>query len=397
MTILRPTWAEIDLKAIQENFDWISQLVGPDTDVMGVIKADAYGHGAAAVARVLEERGIRSLGVSSLDEALELRRFGIQSPILVLGSVLPDLHPVSGDPLLPTIEFTVCTVEVAKVLQQEAHKQQRPFLIHVKVDTGMGRLGVWYEQAARWIGQLLEFDGIQLEGIYTHFASVDEGELHTTLEQVGRFAWLLEMLEVQRISVKYRHAANSLAAVRFPAARFNRIRPGILLYGVWPTSGTLAESANTFIKPAFSLKTRIVFLKQTPAGRSLGYGHTFTTSRSTRIATLPIGYADGYPSSLSNHAWVLIRGSRAPVVGRVSMDQTLVDVGHIPEVRVGDEVVLIGGQQEEQILVEEVSRWAERIPYELLCGITDRVPRVYLTGRESAEKVEYQGTEADGV
>jgi alanine racemase len=375
--VLRPTWAEVNLGAIQRNFLWIKSVVAGDTSVMGVIKANGYGHGAVEAAKALEQIDAPYLGVSSLDEAIELRQAGIQTPILILGSVLPDLHPISGDPLLPTFTFTVCTLDVAKVLQESARKQQCPIKIHVKVDTGMGRLGVWYEQAAKWIKDLAQFDALQLEGIYTHFANADEEDLNDTLEQVGRFSWLLEMLEVQEIPVRYHHAANSLAVVRLPSSHFNMVRPGIILYGVWPASENLPDSERVPLSPAFSLKTRVVFLKHTPEGRRLGYGGTYTTKRSTRIATLPIGYGDGYPVALSNRAKVLVRGVQAPVVGRVSMDQILIDVGHISGVGVGDEVVLIGSQGEQQISVEEVSRWAGRIPYELLCGITQRVPRTY--------------------
>ncbi|MBI1976963.1 MAG: alanine racemase [Candidatus Omnitrophica bacterium] len=375
--ILRPTWTEINLDAIRYNFSRVKEIVGLHTGIMGVVKADAYGHGAVSVAKLLEQLEAAYLGVSSLDEALELRQAGIRAPILILGSVLPDLHAISGDPVLSSVTFTLCTLDVARILQKEANKQQRPFRIHVKVDTGMGRLGVWYEQAAKWVKNLAEFDALQLEGIYTHFANMDERDLNATLEQVGRFTWLLEMLEVQEVVTRYRHAANSLAVIRLPASHFSMVRPGIILYGVWPALEPLADSEQISLMPALSLKTRVVFLKHTPAGRSLGYGGTYTTKRPTRIATLPIGYGDGYPAALSNKAKVLIRGMQAPVVGRISMDQTLVDVGHIAGVQVGDEVVLVGTQGEQRISIEETSRLAGRIPYELLCGITGRVPRVY--------------------
>ncbi len=377
MMTLRPTWAEINLEAVQKNFLWVKSMVSSDTAVMGVIKADGYGHGAVEVAKALEQIEAPYLGVSSLDEAVELHQAGIQTPTLILGSVLPDLNAISGDPLLPTFTFTVCTLDVAKVLQEEARKQQCPIKIHVKVDTGMGRLGVWYEQAAKWIKELAQFDALRLEGIYTHFANMDERDLNDTLEQIGRFSWLLEMLEVQEMPARYRHAANSLAVTRLPASHFNMVRPGIILYGVWPASENLPDSERVPLSPVFSLKTRVVFLKHTPEGRRLGYSGTYTTQRPTRIATLPIGYGDGYPVALSNKAKVLVKGIHAPVVGKVSMDQTLIDVGHISGIEVGDEVVLIGSQGERQISVEEVSRWAGRIPYEFLCGITQRVPRVY--------------------
>lgn len=376
---LRPTWAEIDLCAIQKNYLRLKDRISPDTKVMAVIKADGYGHGAVEVARTLEQLQVPYLGVSSLDEAMGLRRAGIESPILILGSLLPDLHPVTGDQALASISFTVSTLDVARTLQQEANKQRRPFRIHIKVDTGMGRMGVWYEQAANWIKELIQFDALQVEGIFTHFANMDEKDLNNTQEQMGRFSWLLEMLAVQGVSPVYRHAANSLAIIRLPASHLDMVRPGIILYGVWPTVEPMRDSEGISLSPAFSLKTRIVFMKNTPAGRRLGYGGTFLTKQPTRIATLPIGYADGYPVALSNRAKVLVRGIPAPVVGRVSMDQTLIDVGHISGVRTGDEVVLIGAQGEKRISVEEVSRWSGRIPHEFLCGITGRVPRICLS------------------
>lgn len=382
---LRPTWAEINLEAIQKNFLWVKSVVSSDAAVMGVIKADGYGHGAVEVARALEQIEAPYLGVSSLDEAIELRQAGIQIPILILGSVLPDLHPISKDPLLPTFTFTVCTLDVARVLQEEARKQQCPIKIHVKVDTGMGRLGVWYEQAAKWIKDLAQFDALRLEGIYTHFANADEEDLNDTLEQVGRFSWLLEMLEVQEIPVRYHHAANSLAVVRLPASHFNMVRPGILLYGVSPLSEQRSYAERVELSPVLSLKTRVVFLKYTPAGRHLGYGGTYTTKKPTRIATLPIGYGDGYPVSLSNKAKVLVKGIQAPVVGRVSMDQTLIDAGHISGVQVGEEVILAGSQGDQKITVEQISQWANKIPYEFLCGITHRMPRVYRSAERLSE------------
>ncbi len=260
-----------------------------------------------------------------------------------------------------------------KQINEQARAANKIVPVHIKIDTGMGRIGIWHEQAYEVITQFKALSNIRLEGIYTHFASAARDSLFTNY-QLEAFEGLLQRLAQAGINFPYRHAANSIALVDMKRAHFNLVRPGIIIYGMHPKA-SFARLLN--LKPALSLKTKIVYIKDVPAGRSISYGRTFITEKPTRIATLPIGYADGYARILSNRASVLVRGERALVVGKVTMDQTMVDIGHIKGVEVGDEVVLIGKQNNASMTTEEIARVSKTIPYEIVCSITNRVPRVY--------------------
>jgi len=365
----RPTWAEVDLGAISHNYKQVRRLVGAGIKIMPVVKANAYGHGTVEVSAVLEKLGADYLGVATTDEAMRLRDHGIKAPILILGQVLPEeVKPVvekgvtltlSGDELLPAIKAATPHGLKAKV--------------HIKIDTGMGRIGVWHEEALNFIKNLAQDKSIDIEGIYTHFASAGRDDFFTNY-QIEAFEALLSKLEGFDINIPLRHAANSIATVDFKRSHQNLVRPGLIIYGMYPkyTFHKLIK-----LKPALSLKTKIVFIKDTPPGRSISYGRSYITQKATRIATLPIGYADGYARNLSNKAEVLVRGRRAPVVGRVTMDQTMIDVGHIRGVCAGDEVVLIGKQGRDEIRTEKLARLAGTIAYETVCSISNRVPRIY--------------------
>lgn len=368
-THYRSTWAEVDLKAIEYNYKQVRKLIGRSTGMMAVVKANAYGHGTVEVSRVLEHSGVDYLGVATTDEAVRLRDHGIKSPILVLGSVLPAEIGVSID---KDITLTLCDETFLDAVGGEA-RPDRKLKVHVKVDTGMGRMGVWHEDALSFIKKVSSEKSVVLEGVYTHFSSAGRDDLFTAF-QMEAFENLLSLVEKSRIKIPFKHAANSIATVDIRRAHLNLVRPGLILYGMYPKH-TFPKIVK--LKPALELKTRIVFLKEVPAGRSVSYGRTYITQKRTKIATLPIGYADGYGRKLSNKADVLIRGKRARVVGKVTMDQTMIDVGHINGVKLGDEVVLIGKQGKEVIRTENLARMAESIAYEVVCGISNRVPRIY--------------------
>lgn len=369
MTMYRPTWAEIDLGAIRHNCKTIQNAVGKGIGMMAVVKANAYGHGIVEISKTLEKMKIEYLGVATLDEALTLRRAKVGLPILILGSVLPEEARAA---VKNNITLTLCNPELLRALKNIAGKKLKP-RVHVKVDTGMGRIGVWHEKAIEFIVNIRKNKNIDIEGIYTHFPIAGRDRSFTKC-QMDAFEKVIARLKRLGISIPLKHAANSIACVDWKKSHLNMVRPGIIIYGIYPKRNfpSLIE-----LKPAFSLKTKIVFLKNTPPGRSISYGRTYITKSHTRVATLPIGYADGYGRILSNKAEVLVKGRRAPVIGKVTMDQAMIDVGHVKGVKVGDEVVLLGRQKTEEIRIERLARLAGTIPYEIVTGITSRVPRLY--------------------
>jgi len=368
-TNYRPTWAEIDLNAIRYNAKKIRGILGKDTGVMAVVKANAYGHGIVEASRVLEKLKIGYLGVATLDEALVLRRAKIKLPILILGPVLPEEAEAA---VRNNITLTLCNKELLKTLAGMAGKKLRP-KVHIKVDTGMGRIGVWHERAIEFIIDVRKHGNIEIEGIYTHFSIAGRDKFFTQY-QINAFEEILKTIDRLGMRIPLKHAANSIACCDWKKSHLNMVRPGIIIYGIYPKRN-FPRRIN--LKPAFSLKTKIAFIKNTPPGRSISYGRTYITQSHTKIATLPIGYADGYGRILSNRAEALVRGRRAPVVGKVTMDQTMIDVGHIKNAKVGDEVVLVGKQRSEEIRLEKLARLAGTIPYEIVTGITSRVPRIY--------------------
>lgn len=368
-TRYRPTWAEVDLKAIEYNYKQVRRFVGKDISIMAVVKANAYGHGTVEVSSVLEKIGVNYLGVATMDEAVRLRDHGIKTPVLVLGSVLPGEVRVAIE---KDITLTICSAELLQATVKETANGPKA-RVHIKIDTGMGRIGIWHEEALDFIKKVAQEKNITLEGIYTHFSSAGRDDFFTTY-QIEAFEKLLSDVEKAWIKIPLRHASNSIATVDIKRSHLNLVRPGLIIYGMYPkhTFPRLIK-----LKPALALKTKIVYMKDTPPGRSISYGRTYITQKHTRIATLPIGYADGYSRNLSNKADVIVRGQRAPVVGKVTMDQVMIDVGHIKGARVGDEVVLIGRQGREEIRTEKLARVAGTIAYEVVCSISNRVPRVY--------------------
>lgn len=362
----RPTWAEVDLKTLHANLKRMKGVVGPKTRVMFVVKADAYGHGAVAVARWTQERRAADwLGVSSVEEGIILREAGVRLPILVLGSLYPFETFLAG--VQYQLTPTVASLEGAKRLAEVARRVGHPVKCHLKLDTGMGRIGMSWPSGLAVAETITLAGGLELEGLYTHLSCAESDAGFTKL-QLKRFASALRDVARAGIRVKYRHAANSWAALNVPSSRFDLVRPGLAIYGL----------VGKGFEPVMSLKTRVVYLKTVKAGSPIGYGATYRTRRLSRIATLPLGYADGFPRQLSNRGDVLLRGRRCPIVGMISMDMAMVDVTNVPEVRAGDEVVLVGRSGSQAIGFGDWARWCGTIPYEPVTRLGHRVPRVYV-------------------
>lgn len=359
----RPTWAEVDLAAVERNLRRIRAKMPAGVKVMFVVKGNAYGHDAALCALAAQRsRAADWLGVSSVEEGVALRDAGARLPILILGSLYPFesvLAAVAHD-LTPI----VASQESARRLAEVAQKLGRRVDCHVKVDTGMGRIGAGPEAALGVARYLSRLKAVRVQGIYTHLADAD-GDSSFTAEQLKRFRRVLSALDREGLRPPLVHAANSAGALRHPGARFDLVRPGLAAYGLYPG-----------FEPALTLKSKIVFLKTVAKGTPVSYGRTWRAKRPSRVATLPIGYADGYARAFSNRASVLAGGRRCPVIGRVTMDQTMIDVTGVPEARVGDDVVLIGRQGRAEVGVPELSRLRGTIPYETAAAISSRVPRV---------------------
>jgi len=367
----RSTCAEIDLTAIRYNFLQIKKRLDRSAKVLAVVKADAYGHGILEVSKTLVKAGAGYLGVATTDEALLLRRKGFKTPILIMSCLLS--HEIEAV-IKNNITQTVADMRLASSIDRSAAKLKKIAKVHIKVDVGMGRIGIWHTEALKLLKKISSLKNIEIEGIFTHFPNADEDEI-LTKKQINDFALLIEKINDQGLVLKYIHMANSTAVIGYKGSHMNFVRPGLMIYGLYPKDKNINKKIR--LKPALSLKSRIVFIKDVPAGRSISYGGTYTIKRPTRVATIPIGYADGLSRKMSNRGELLIRGKRVPILGVVCMDQVMVDVGSIPGAKVGDEVVLIGKQRGKEIRAEEVAHLCDTIPYEIVCCISKRVPRVF--------------------
>jgi len=372
----RPTFAEIDLAALRENYATIRASVPSRAAILAVVKADAYGHGFLEICRELERQGVDAFGVAFLAEAIQLRKSGIDKPILLLGGIYPGQEKKCVG---FNISTTVFSLEQAKALDLAAGRLYRKALVHLKVDTGMGRLGIPYDQIPAMLDALKLLPNLYLEGVVSHFASADEldesGQYFTRL-QVERFEWVVQQIRRAKFAPRYLHIANSAGALLKDYPFCNLVRPGIALYGALPSDDFQGRLS---LRPVMRLKSRIAMLKWVEPGTTISYGRRFTASRRSLIASVPVGYADGYPRALTNKGEALVRGERVPVVGTVCMDWIMLDVTGLDGVMVDDEVLLMGeDQQGNSIRAEELAKWAGTIPYEILCGISKRVPRVYL-------------------
>jgi alanine racemase len=366
----RPTVGEVDLGALEFNYRQIRKRIPKGVKLLAVVKADAYGHGAIPVSLKLEKLRVDYLGVAIPEEGVELRRGGVKAPILVLGGIFGgDVDQIFHFCLTPVL----FRKDSLRLLSREAERRRRKVKVHLKVDTGMGRLGVPLNLWPDFLKEVKRSPKIEIEGILSHFSMMDE-EKGFTQNQWRAFQRAVVIAQEMGISYQYLHMASSATLTTFSAYSGNLVRPGIMLYGSYPSP---AFQDLISLKPVMTLKTRIHFLKSVPLGTRISYGGTFTAKRESFIATLPIGYADGYSRHLSNHGEVLIHGKRAPIVGKVCMDFIMADVTDIPYVSVGDEVILMGRQGKEQITAEEIAEKINSISYEVLCGIGKRVPRVY--------------------
>jgi len=370
------TWAEIDLDAFAFNVKAFKRYVGKSVEVIAVVKANAYGHGAVPVARIALEAGARRLAVHRAIEGVELRQAGIEAPILIMGYT-----PPSGVEMIVKWRLTpsLISMDFARALSAQASITGSVVPVHVKLDTGMSRYGLMPEEVVEFLRLLRHLPGISVEGLFTHFATADWVDQTYTRQQLALFNQVIMATREAGIAVPLIHAANSAATMMLREAHFNAVRPGIALYGMDPSS----EWPPAFeIRPALALKSLVSRVRQLPAGVGVSYGRTYVTQKPTRLALVPVGYGDGYHRILSNKGSVLIRGRRAPITGRVCMDQFVVDVSHIPGVKQDDEVVLIGKQGEECIRAEEVAALAGTINYEVTTSLLPRVRRVYRRGGE---------------
>jgi alanine racemase len=371
----RPTWAEIDLTALAENFRVVKDRVGADVQVMAVVKANAYGHGAVECARRLEREGADWFGVALPEEGIELRNAGITKPILCLAGFWGEQTAAC---LQHDLVPVVYRLDMIAALDRAARERNVIADVHVKVDTGMGRLGVRFDDVSRFANELKNFKNIRVDGFMTHFAAADEPSCELlTKDQIQRFENAVAAFREYGFAATYKHLANSAAVFGQPAAWGNLVRPGGVLYGLW--RDILApEDRDVNLQPVMSLHSRITLLKWVPQGETVGYGCTFEASRKTLVATVPIGYDDGYMRALSNRGHAIIRGVYATVIGRISMDLTLIDVTNVPGVRTEDEVIFMGIDGDLAITAEEIARTAGTLSYEVTCGVGARVPRVYL-------------------
>lgn len=375
MNTYRRVYAKIDLDSILNNVKEIRRLIRADSKIIAVIKANGYGHGARQIAAMLEPlEEIYGFAVATAEEALELREHGIKKPILILGYVFAEHAPML---VAHDIRPAVFTMEAAEQLSKAAGALGKDISIHIKIDTGMSRIGMQVcKESAVLVAQIAALPHINVEGVFTHFARADEADKTPTSQQLAKFHQMAGMIEQEGVVIPYRHCANSASIIDLPQTDLGLVRAGIILYGLWPSSQVKKERIH--LEPALELISHIVCVKQLPAGRSISYGGTYTLTEQRTIATVPVGYGDGYPRSLSNTGYVLIHGKRAPIVGRVCMDQFMVDVTDLPGAAIGDRVVLAGRDGEESLTLEKLGELSGRFNYEFACGLSGRIPRVYV-------------------
>lgn len=364
---LRGAWAEIDLAALRRNYAWIRAHLAEGAALCAVVKADAYGHGAVPCARVALECGARYLAVATVSEARHLREAGLDAPILMLGLVLPE---AAEEIVRLDVTQAVADTALVAALSEAAGRQGRMAKVHLAIETGMGRIGVYPEDAYAVAREVAALPNVEIEGVFSHFAMADVPDKSYVREQLARFKKALAQIERAGVTAEIYHIAESAAALEIPEAHFDMVRSGIIQYGMMP-SGTCTGGEG--LTPILSLYAKVVFVKHVTRGETIGYGRAFTAPRNMVVATLPIGYADGYIRAYGEEGYVLLQGKRAKILGRICMDQTMVDVTDIPNVKVGDTATLIGGE----LTADTLAGWAHTIAYEVPCLLTARIPRVY--------------------
>ena len=377
------TYAEIDLDALRYNFNNIKKSLRPDVKVMSVVKADAYGHGATECAKTLLECGTDAFAVSNVSEALELRRAGLTAPILILGAVdRADFSVLVEN----GITISISDTKSAEALSEAAKKAGKTAIIHIKADTGMSRLGFRAdkEDSVAEILAISELPNIRVEGIFSHFACADEEDPEYTKMQFGLFCGLTDALKKRGLDIPVKHIANSAAVITYPETHLDMVRPGIILYGYYPSE--CVDKKTVPLKPVMSVKSRVTLVKETDAGVGVSYGKVYITDKRTKIATVPIGYADGYPRALLGKAEMEAGGGLAPVIGRICMDQCMIDVTNVNNIEIGDEVTVFGNGK---ITADDMANWLGSISYEVLCLVARRVPRIYKEGGRITKKINY--------
>ncbi len=369
---IRHAWVEIDLAAIRHNLQEVKRLVGSGVDILAVVKAEAYGHGAIPVAKTAIASGASWLGVAMPEEGIELRKAGIATPILIFG-------PVQADQVGPVVQYgltiAICDWESALAMSGEASRTGKPAFVHLKVDTGMGRVGVQPDDAVEFMRKANELPGLKITGVFSHLATADERDKQYAKHQIQVFAGTVEALKAVGLLPEKVHLANSAGIMEFPESHFNMVRPGIILYGLYPSNEI--DRGKALLKPALALKTRVSFVKRLPAGSGISYGQKYHTQKESTIATIPVGYADGWSRILTNKAEAIVNGKKYPIVGSICMDQCMIDLGD-DTVEIGEEVVLIGESGGEKISADSLAEKLGTINYEVICMLSNRLPRVYL-------------------
>ena len=376
----------VDLDAIAYNFQMMKANIKKDVHMIAVIKTDGYGHGAVQIARLLENTDyIWGYATATLEEAVILRKHGIQKPILVLGCIFPDQWE---EMIQNEVRMTTYTTDMAKGVSDLAVRLGKDAYIHIKLDTGMSRLGFQInENSVDAIEEISKMPGLKLEGLFTHFSKADETDKEYTDKQIEKYCYMQEELKKRGVTFEFYHCSNSAGIIDVPKANMDLVRAGISIYGLYPSEEV--RKSNVPLKPAMELISHVTYVKTVPAGTPVSYGATYVTDKETRLATIPVGYGDGYPRSLSNKGYVLIHGKKAPICGRICMDQFMVDITDIPDVKFGDKVTLIGKNGEEILPVETLSDLSGRFNYEFVCDLGKRIPREYIQNGEVVEQSDY--------
>lgn len=383
----RRVHADIDLDAVLFNFEQMSKNIPDKTRIIAVVKTDAYGHGAVPIASFIEPlEYLWGFATATVDEAIELRKAGIKKPILILGYTFPECNE---DIVKYDIRQTVYAFDMAKALSEEAVRQNKKAYIHVKLDTGMGRIGYQNaKEAAEDASKMKSLPMIEMEGVFTHFANADTENQEYTLKQIAKFDQMVKAMEDAGVTFSMKHCANSAGIIELTDKKFDLVRAGIISYGLWPSDEVKKDVVQ--LKPILSLKSHVVYVKEIEPGTAVSYGSTWVAEEKRKIATVPVGYGDGYPRSLSNKGYVLIKGYKVPIVGRVCMDQMMIDVTAIPEeIKIGDRVTLIGQDGDLTITAEELGDLSGRFNYELVCDLGNRIPRIYYKDGEIKEIRDY--------
>ena len=379
-------YAEINLNAIISNLQQMQEQISNDTKMMLIVKADGYGHGADPIAKLFEqEEQVWGYGVATVDEGILLRNAGIKKPILVLGCVFPDQY---GAVIKHDIRINIYNKEMAHEIGKYARMAQKKALIHIKIDSGMSRLGfLCNENSVQDILEVAKSTDIQVEGIFTHFSKADESDKTYTKEQYMKFQQIINKLETLGLTFQYKHCSNSAAIIDHPECNMDLVRVGIALYGLYPSDEVQKEKI--ILEPALSWISSIASVKTIPHGTKVSYGGIYEALHDIRVATIPMGYADGYARALSNKGYVLIEGKKAKIIGKICMDQFMVDITDIPEADFMTPVVLIGKSKNEYLYIEELSSISDKFNYEFICGISKRIPRVYIKNGKSIDQIDY--------